>query len=270
MKTIPFRMNGTEYALTLKVATYPDGNLAIKLYQESFGQLVFWDSLTTDLSGLRPQDCGFINTQGTGERYYAWIKRNNLGQPTGQIRSKNGLECIEYLFNAKKLQKLDPDGYTYYIRRFRGELHRKYERFYIALRRVAKHIPDFHYMDYSGWRRLNNSDATIPLWIEADDPVHHRHFIFEHHGIVLRTTIIDSETGQKQCVLHRYREDMAAYLLALFQDELPSYAPWSDERHKKSDSRIECSISQTFKDTFDTRQKSKKKKTTRRKSKNEN
>ena len=61
-----------------------------------------------------------------------------------------------------------------------------------------------------------------------------------------------------------------AYLLALFQDELPSYAPWSDERHKKSDSRIECSISQTFKDTFDTRQKSKKKKTTKRKRKNEN
>ena len=43
MKPIPFKMKGTEYALTVKIATYPEGNLAIKLYQESFGQLVFWD-----------------------------------------------------------------------------------------------------------------------------------------------------------------------------------------------------------------------------------
>ena len=54
-------MKGTEYALTLKVSTYPEGNLAIKLYQESFGQLVFWDSLTVNLGGLCPKDCGYIN-----------------------------------------------------------------------------------------------------------------------------------------------------------------------------------------------------------------
>ena len=51
MKPISFSMKGTEYALTLKVSTYPEGNLAIKLYQESFGQLVFWDSLTVNLGG---------------------------------------------------------------------------------------------------------------------------------------------------------------------------------------------------------------------------
>ena len=59
-------MKGTEYALTLKVTTYPEGNLAIKLYQESFGQLVFWDSLTANLGGLCPKDCGYINTKSTG------------------------------------------------------------------------------------------------------------------------------------------------------------------------------------------------------------
>ena len=36
MKPIPFSMKGTEYALTLKVSTYPEGNLAIKLYQDSW------------------------------------------------------------------------------------------------------------------------------------------------------------------------------------------------------------------------------------------
>lgn len=63
MKPIPFNMKGTEYALTIKVATYPEGNLAIKLYQESFGQLVFWDSLTVNPGGLCPKDCGFYQYQ---------------------------------------------------------------------------------------------------------------------------------------------------------------------------------------------------------------
>lgn len=55
-------MKGTEYAITIKVATYSEGNLAIKLYQENFGQLIFWDTLTTNLGGLRPKDCG-LSTQ---------------------------------------------------------------------------------------------------------------------------------------------------------------------------------------------------------------
>lgn len=63
MKPIPFKMKGTEYALTVKIATYPEGNLAIKLYQESFGQLVFWDSLTVNLGGLRAKDCRLYQHQ---------------------------------------------------------------------------------------------------------------------------------------------------------------------------------------------------------------
>lgn len=106
MQPIPFKMKGTDYAITIKVATYPEGNLAIKLYQENFGQLIFWDTLTTNLGGLRPKDCGFVNTKTTGKRFYAWIKRNGLGEPTGQIRSENGVDNVEYLFNSKKLKSL--------------------------------------------------------------------------------------------------------------------------------------------------------------------
>ena len=96
------------------------------------------------------------------------------------------MEYVEYLFNAKKLKKLDPDGYTYYERRLKGELGRRYERLYLALRRLANHIPDFCYTDYSGWRRLSDSINTPPLWIEAEDPAHHRHLTFEHRGVILR------------------------------------------------------------------------------------
>ena len=103
MQPIPFNMKGTEYAITIKVATYSEGNLAIKLYQENFGQLIFWDTLTTNLGGLRPKDCGFVNTKATGKRFYAWIKRNGLGEPTGQIRSESGVDNVEYLSNSKKL-----------------------------------------------------------------------------------------------------------------------------------------------------------------------
>ena len=39
MKPIPFKMKGTEYALTVKIATYPEGNLAIKLYPVSYTHL---------------------------------------------------------------------------------------------------------------------------------------------------------------------------------------------------------------------------------------
>ena len=110
---------------------------------------------------------------------------------------------MEYLFNAKKLKKLDPDGYTYYERRLKGELGRKYERLYQALRRLANHIPDFCYTDYSGWRRLQNSNDAPPLRIEAEDPAHHRHFTFEQRGIMLRTTITDCDTNIARSSLYR-------------------------------------------------------------------
>ena len=267
MKPIPFSMKGTEYALTLKVTTYPEGNLAIKLYQESFGQLVFWDSLTANLGGLCPKDCGYINTKSTGKRFYAWIKRNGLGERTGQVRLEDGVEYVEYLFNAKKLKKLDPEGYTYYERRLKGELGRRYERLYQALRRLANHIPDFCYTDYSGWRRLQNSNDTPPLRIEAEDPAHHRRFTFEQRGIMLRTTITDCDSNIVRSSLYRRREDMASDLLALYQNELPVYMPWSEERRRKSDARHDPSLAQTFKETTEIRQRAAKKKSRRRSAK---
>ena len=265
MKPLPFHMKGTEYALTLKVSTYPEGNLAIKLYQECFGQLVFWDSLTVDLCGLCPKNCGFINTKSTGKRYYASIKSNGLEDRTGQVRLEGGVEYVEYLFNADKLKKLDPDGYTYYVRRLNGELGRKYERLYQALRRLANHIPDFHYTDYSGWRRLQDSNDTPPLRVEAEDPDHHRRFIFEHRGIILRTIITDCNTNIAQSSLYRRREDMAADLLALFQGELPTFMPWSEERRRESDARHDPLLAHTFKETAEARQRATKKKSRRNK-----
>lgn len=72
----------------------------------------------------------------------------------------------------------------------KGELGRQYERLYLVLRRLANHVPHFHYTDYSGWRKLQDSDDTLPLWIEAEDPAHCLRYVFEHRGIILRTTLL--------------------------------------------------------------------------------
>ena len=183
------------------------------------------------------------------------------------FRRRSDLKYVEYLYNAKKLKKLDPDGYTYYERRLKGELGRRYERLYLALRRLANHIPDFHYTDYSGWRRLQNSFDTPPLRVEAEDPAHHRRFTFEHRGIILRTTITDCDTNIALSSLYRRREDMAADLLALFQDELPAFMPWSETRRRESDARHDPPLAQTFKETSEVRQKASKKKSRKRSTK---
>lgn len=64
-----------------------------------------------------------------------------------------------------------------------------------------------------------------------------------------------------------HREDMASDLLALYQDELPVYMPWSEERRRKSDARHDPSLAQTFKETTEVRQKAAKKKSRRRSTK---
>ena len=183
------------------------------------------------------------------------------------MRLENGTEYVEYIFNAQKLKKFDLDGYSYYSRRLNGELGRRYIRLYIALRRLAKHIPGFHYTDYSGWRCLADSSDTLPLCIEAEDPAHHRRFTFEHRGISLRTIITDCNTLAVKNNLYRRREDMAAELLALFREELPVYQPWSEDRRRKNDARHDSSLAQTFRETTAIRQKTMKRNPRRRSAK---
>ena len=84
---------------------------------------------------------------------------------------------------------------------------------------------------------------------------------------MLRTTITDCDTNIAQSSLYRRREDMAADLLALFQDELPAYMPWSEERRRISDARHDPSLAQTFQETTEVRQKAAKKKSRRRSAK---
>ena len=216
------------------------------------------------------KDCGYINIRSAGKRFYAWIKRNGLGERTGQVRLEDGVEYVEYLFNAKKLKKLDPEGYTYYERRLKGELGRRYERLYQALRRLANYI------------RISTTPITaggagykIPLTRpHCGSRPKIRHItgasLLRQRGIILRTTITDCDTNLVRSSLYRRREDMAADLLTLFQGELPASIPWSEARRRESDARHDPPLAQTFKETAEARQRAAKKKSRRRSTNHEN
>ena len=187
---------------------------------------------TTNLTGIRPDYCAFINIKAADGLFPVWLSDNHLAEPTGQILESDGCLYPEYLFNGKELDALDHEGHTLYIRRQKGELGRRFERLYLALRRLAREINGFSYTDYSGWRCLDGSSSTLPLWIEAFDPSHGRKFIFTQKGPALQTTILYADGTEKQRI-YRRKEDMATELMAMFQEELRVYPPWSEDRRKR-------------------------------------
>lgn len=189
MNTLAFTLGEHRAQLTLKISTYPNGNLAIKLYEKDHSILIFWETLTTNLTGIRPDHCAFINIKSADGLFPVWLSDNHLAEPTGQILESNGCLYPEYLFYGKELDALDHEGHTLYIRHQKGELGRRFERLYLALRRLAREINGFSYTDYSGWRRPDGVSTTLPLWIEASDPSHGRKFIFTQKGPALQTTI---------------------------------------------------------------------------------
>ena len=49
MNTLAFTLGEHRSQLTLKISTYPNGNLAIKLYEKDHGILILWENLTLSL-----------------------------------------------------------------------------------------------------------------------------------------------------------------------------------------------------------------------------
>ena len=140
MNTLAFTLGEHRAQLTLKISTYPNGNLAIKLYEKDHGILILWETLTINLTGIRPDHCAFINIKAADGLFPVWLSNNHLAEPTGQILESNGRLYPEYLFYGKELDALDHEGHTLYIRHQKGELGRRFERLYLALRRLAREI----------------------------------------------------------------------------------------------------------------------------------
>ena len=97
MNTLAFTLGEHRSQLTLKISTYPNGNLAIKLYEKDHGILIFWETLTTNLTGIRPDHCAFINIKAADGLFPVWLSDNHLAEPTGQILESDGCLYPEYL-----------------------------------------------------------------------------------------------------------------------------------------------------------------------------
>lgn len=229
MNTLKFTLGGHTSHLALKVSTYPNGNLAIKLYENDHSCLIFWESLTINLNSIRSGHCAFINVKIADGRLPAWLLENNLADPTGQICESDNISYPEFLFQAKRLAELDQEGHTLYARRLKGELGRHFERLYLALRRLSREINGFSYTDYSGWKCPEGTSTALPLWIEAFDPAHGRQFSFTLKGPALQTVLRYADGTEKRST-YRRREDMAADLMSMFQKELRVYPPWPEDR----------------------------------------
>lgn len=225
-----FQYHGKSYRLYLKVNTYPDGNLVIKLYLGNSDFSDFWGSLTTNLSGIRPPDCAFINIQEYGNEILSWIEENKLAEPTGQLRQVGGIEYPEYCFFPERLLELDETGYIYYSRCQKGTLGRRYERLYIALKVLKKGSDTFHYTDYSGWRHQENSSDSLSLWIEAEDTALQRRCTIIHKGAMMKLTVrsLDEYGNELPDTVHniycRIKEELSQHMLSLFQVKLSANA----------------------------------------------
>ena len=86
MNTLAFTLGEHRSQLTLKISTYPNGNLAIKLYEKDHGILIFWETLTTNLTGIRPDHCAFINIKAADGLFPGLAVRQS---PCGTYRANS-------------------------------------------------------------------------------------------------------------------------------------------------------------------------------------
>ena len=162
MNTLAFTLGEHRSQLTLKISTYPNGNLAIKLYEKDHDILIFWETLTTNLTGIRPDHCAFINIKAADGLFPVWLSDNHLAEPTGQILESNGCLYPEYLFMAKNWMPWTMRGTPSTSGIRKASWGAAFERLYLALRRLAREINGFSYTDYSGWRRPDGVSTTLP------------------------------------------------------------------------------------------------------------
>lgn len=114
--------HGKTFPVTLKIARYGNGNLAIVLMrQELEGFWDVWTRLTVNLPELCDTDCAYIDVNNNGDEILSWLSKNGLAIPTGRSASSGYCTYPEYHFDPDALKRLDPDGYAAYLAWRRGE-----------------------------------------------------------------------------------------------------------------------------------------------------
>ena len=101
MNTLAFTLGEHRSQLTLKISTYPNGNLAIKLYEKDHGILILWENLTTNLTGIRPDHCAFINIKAADGLFQSGCQTITLRNLPGKFLNRMAAFTLNTCFMAK-------------------------------------------------------------------------------------------------------------------------------------------------------------------------
>jgi len=101
MNTLAFTLGEHRSQLTLKISTYPNGNLAIKLYEKDHDILILWENLTTNLTGIRPDHCAFINIKAADGLFRPGCQTITLRNPLGKFLNRMAVFTLNTCFMAK-------------------------------------------------------------------------------------------------------------------------------------------------------------------------
>lgn len=119
MRYLELNKYGKKLKISVQVACYLNGNLAISLISWGEDGPEPWNRLTVNLNSIREKNCAFVDTNNNGQEILAWIIRNGLGVPTGRTARSGFCVYPEYRFKEEILRELDLSGYEEYSRNYK-------------------------------------------------------------------------------------------------------------------------------------------------------
>lgn len=116
MESFDLECPGVKFKVELIIGWYEkNGNLSIRLMTRDDGYLEPLAVLTINTGVICPKDCAYIDVNNLPEEILSWIVSNKLAVPTGRHAIRGYCEYPEFHFDAKVLQKFDPEGYFEYL-----------------------------------------------------------------------------------------------------------------------------------------------------------
>lgn len=116
MRTLKLTRGNKTYTVSVIPTYYRDNlSLAIELSCKIGNDWEPYGSLTTNLGDNPGLNNAYVDTNNMGTDILDWIKKNNLGEPTGRMKKSGFCQYPEVHFNEEILKKFDTPEYRYYL-----------------------------------------------------------------------------------------------------------------------------------------------------------
>lgn len=117
MRTLELTRMNEKYTVSLVPAYYMDDqSLSIQLLYKVGNDWEPYGSLTTNLGeSSMGRNNAYVDTNNLGNQILDWIKKNDLGEPTGRMKQSGFCRYPEVHFNEEALKKFDNPDYRYYL-----------------------------------------------------------------------------------------------------------------------------------------------------------